>query len=67
MDAALGQSTGVYEDLIGKLERELFQEAIKMSGGNQALASRWLGISRLTLRQRLRRLGLRGGPQTGQE
>ena len=64
-DAALGQSTGVYEDLIGKLERELFQEAIKMSGGNQALAARWLGISRLTLRQRLRRLGLRGGPQTG--
>jgi nitrogen regulation protein NR(I) len=57
--AANGESTEVYAKLIGTVERELFTEAIKLSGGNQLRAARWLGISRLTLRQRLRSLGLK--------
>jgi two-component system, NtrC family, response regulator len=60
--AANGESSEVYDELVGTLERELFKEAIKLSGGNQVLAARWLGLSRLTLRQRLRSLGLRGAP-----
>jgi DNA-binding NtrC family response regulator len=57
--AANGESTEVYAELVGRLERELFTEAMRLSGGNQVRAARWLGISRLTLRQRLRRLDLK--------
>jgi nitrogen regulation protein NR(I) len=57
--AANGKSTEVYAELVGTLERELFTEAMRLSGGNQVRAARWLGISRLTLRQRLRRLDLK--------
>jgi nitrogen regulation protein NR(I) len=64
-NAAHRESTGVYGELVGVLERELFQEAIKLSKGNQVRAARWLGISRLTLRQRLRTLGLAGSSQSG--
>jgi len=39
-------------------EREVYQQAITRSGGNQAQAARWLGISRLTLREKLRQFGL---------
>jgi DNA-binding NtrC family response regulator len=64
-NAANGESTEVYAELVGTLERELFKEAIKLSGGNQVRAARWLGISRITLRQRLRSLGLREIAQNG--
>jgi len=58
--AARGESLGVYAEMLGILERELFFEAIKLARGNQVQAARWLGISRLTLRHRLRGLGLDG-------
>jgi DNA-binding protein Fis len=38
--------------------RHVLKLAVKLSGGNQVRAARWPGISRLTLRQRLRNLGL---------
>ena len=57
--AANGESTEVYSKLIGTLECELFKQAFKLSGGNQVRAARWLGISRVTLRQKLLSLGLR--------
>ncbi len=41
-------------------ERELFSQAIRMANGNQSLAARWLGISRLTMREKLQRYDLRG-------
>jgi DNA-binding NtrC family response regulator len=59
-DAASGETTDVYKKLIGKMEDELIPQAIQLSGGNQVLAARWLGISRFTLRQRLRSLGWEG-------
>lgn len=40
-------------------ERELLSQAIRLTKGNQSLAARWLGISRLTLRTKLTELGLR--------
>jgi DNA-binding protein Fis len=36
----------------------LISRAIELSQGNQALAARWLGISRLTLREKLFQFGL---------
>ena len=46
--------------MLGIMERELFLQAIKLARGNQVQAARWLGISRLTLRHRLRGLGFDG-------
>ena len=40
------------------MERVLLAEAIRLTKGNQAKASRWLGISRLTLREKLREFDL---------
>ncbi|HSH93500.1 MAG TPA: sigma-54 dependent transcriptional regulator [Roseimicrobium sp.] len=39
-------------------EKELYSQAIQRAEGNQAQAARWLGISRLTLREKLRQHGL---------
>lgn len=62
--AARGESVEVYAELLGILEHELFAQAIKLAGGNQVRAARWLGISRLTLRHRLQKLGLYGSAKT---
>ena len=53
-----GRVESAYDAMRDRVERELLGEAMRMSGGNQAKASRWLGISRLTLREKLKRLGL---------
>ncbi|MBI4623182.1 MAG: sigma-54-dependent Fis family transcriptional regulator [Verrucomicrobia bacterium] len=39
-------------------DRELFSQAIKRAQGNQAKAAGWLGVSRLTMREKLLQLGL---------
>ena len=44
---------------MAEAEREILTQAILLAEGNQAKASRWLGISRLTLREKLTQLGLR--------
>lgn len=41
-----------------RFEREVYGQAIKRSGGNQAQAARWLGVSRLTLREKLKQYGM---------
>lgn len=47
--------------LIKALEQELYEQALRRSGGNQAQAARWLGVSRLTVREKLRQFGLHPG------
>lgn len=44
--------------MLAEAERELLTQAITLAEGNQARAARWLGLSRLTLREKLRQLGL---------
>jgi nitrogen regulation protein NR(I) len=41
------------------VERELYAQAIQLAGGNQARAAKWLGVSRPTLREKLKQYGLR--------
>ena len=41
-----------------KVERELFGRAIELAHGNQAKAARWVGVSRLTMREKLIQFGL---------
>lgn len=44
--------------LTEQFEREVFGMAIQRAGGNQAKAARWLGVSRFTLREKLKAFGL---------
>ncbi len=43
------------------VERALFSRALAMAHGNQVKASRWLGVSRQTLREKIVQLGLNPG------
>lgn len=55
--------TAVRDQVVEQVEAELFVQAIERTGGNQARAARWLGVSRLTLRERLRELGWKSRSQ----
>jgi nitrogen regulation protein NR(I) len=59
--ASRGEIENAHAALIEAAERELFSQAIQLAQGNQAKAARWLGISRLTMREKLNRLGLHPG------
>jgi DNA-binding NtrC family response regulator len=54
-----GEITDAYSRMIEDLEPELFQQAIKLANGNQAKAARWLGVTRLKMREKLTQFGLR--------
>ena len=57
--AQRGEAIDVHGQLMLTAERELISQAIQLAAGNQAKAARWLGISRLTMREKLRQFGLR--------
>jgi DNA-binding NtrC family response regulator len=57
--AERGEISNAYARMVEDLEAELFIQAIKLAEGNQAKAARWLGVTRLKIRERLRALGLR--------
>jgi nitrogen regulation protein NR(I) len=63
--AQRGEIQDAHALMLGEAEKEILTQAILLAEGNQAKASRWLGISRLTLREKLTRLGLRAS--TGDE
>jgi DNA-binding NtrC family response regulator len=53
-----GEEDGAYARMIADLEPELFAQAIQLAQGNQAKAARWLGVTRLKMREKLIQLGL---------
>jgi hypothetical protein len=56
--ASRGESENVRAGLFENADRELFTQAIKLAQGNQAKAARWLGVSRITMREKLIHFGL---------
>jgi DNA-binding NtrC family response regulator len=56
-----GEIDNAYSKMIGDLEPELFKQAIQLAQGNQARAARWLGVTRLKMREKLIDLGWRHG------
>ena len=56
--ASRGESENLRADLFETADRELFSQAIKLAHGNQAKAARWLGVSRLTMREKLTHFGI---------
>jgi DNA-binding NtrC family response regulator len=59
--AQRGEISDAYGQLHEAAERALLGRAIDRAKGNQAQAARWLGISRLTLREKLIHFGLHPG------
>lgn len=53
-----GEVQNIYSRMIADLEPELFRQAIQLAQGNQAKAARWLGVTRLKMREKLVQLGL---------
>jgi nitrogen regulation protein NR(I) len=53
-----GEEQDAYAKMIADLEPELFEQAIRLAQGNQAKAARWLGVTRLKMREKLAQLGL---------
>jgi two-component system nitrogen regulation response regulator GlnG len=53
-----GESTNVYREVGNKVDQIVLETVLKHVNGNQLLAAEYLGISRMTLRQKLRALGL---------
>jgi nitrogen regulation protein NR(I) len=60
---------GELEDAHGRLlqaaEREIFSRAIELAQGNQAKAARWVGVSRLTMREKLIQFGIHPAQEQG--
>lgn len=56
--AQRGEEHHAYAKMISDLEPELFTQAIRLAHGNQAKAARWLGVTRLKMREKLTQLGL---------
>jgi len=57
-EAKTSQTENVSARIFEEVERELFAQAIQLAQGNQAKAARWLGLSRLTMREKLTHFGL---------
>jgi len=56
--AQRGELDDALRQILAAAEKEIFSQAIQLAHGNQARAARWLGVSRLTMREKLTQLGL---------
>ena len=56
--AQKGELHDAHTRMLAEAEREILTQAITLAEGNQAKAARWLGLSRFTLREKLKQLGL---------
>ncbi len=56
--AQRGEISDAHTRLLQAAEKELFSRSIELAQGNQAKAARWLGVSRLTMREKLIQFGL---------
>ncbi len=61
-----GDVANAYARMIADIEPELFKQAIALAQGNQAKAARWLGVTRLKMREKLIELGLHPGRGGGE-
>jgi nitrogen regulation protein NR(I) len=60
--ARAGELEGIHARVMEEVERELFGQAIRAAEGNRAKAARWLGVSRVTMREKINRYGLNSDP-----
>ena len=53
-----GDVQDAYSRMITDLEPELFRQAVQLTHGNQSKIARWLGISRMKVREKILQFGL---------
>ncbi len=63
--AQRGELEDAHARLLTAAERQIFSRAIDMAHGNQAKAARWLGVSRLTMREKLHQFGIHPAQDQG--
>jgi nitrogen regulation protein NR(I) len=63
--AQRGELADAHDRLLRSAEREIFTRAIELAHGNQAKAARWLGVSRLTMREKLHQFGIHPAQENG--
>ena len=56
--AQRGELDDAHSRLLQAAEKEIFSRAIELAQGNQAKAARWIGVSRLTMREKLLQFGI---------
>jgi DNA-binding NtrC family response regulator len=61
--AKKGELENVLEAVTEMANRELYAQAIQRADGDQSQAARWLGVSRPTILEKLRRFGLHPSKQ----
>ncbi|WP_224784876.1 helix-turn-helix domain-containing protein [Marinihelvus fidelis] len=54
-DMGATEPENLYQSLLSQVEPPLIEETLKFTGGNQSRAAKILGITRNTLRERIRR------------
>lgn len=59
--AQRGELADAHARVLRAAEKEIFTRAIALAQGNQAKAARWLGVSRLTMREKLIQFGSHPG------
>jgi nitrogen regulation protein NR(I) len=52
-----GEEQAAFPKMVADLEHELYAQAIRLAQGNQAKAARWLGVTRLKMREKLIQFG----------
>jgi DNA-binding NtrC family response regulator len=57
-----GEERDAFAKMIADMEPELYRQAIRLADGNQARAARWLGVTRLKMREKLIQFGLHHSP-----
>jgi len=63
--AQRGELEDAHARLLEMAEKELFTRAIALAHGNQAKAARWVGVSRLTMREKLIQFGIHPAQDQG--
>jgi nitrogen regulation protein NR(I) len=63
--AQRGELDNAHARLVQATEKELFRRAIQLAHGNQAKAARWVGVSRLTMREKLMQFGIHPAQEQG--
>ena len=53
-----GDLQDAFERMLTDLEPELYRQAIQLAQGNQSKAARWLGVTRMKMREKLAQFGL---------
>jgi len=58
LEAKAGENAGAWEAIVEDSERELYRQAVELAHGNQTRIAKWIGVSRLTVREKLNKYGL---------